>query len=164
MPEIRSKTQQEAFVSKALPSLFHTTPEDFLRYLNQDGNKFLRFYWDKAGSEPGVVKKENSFGLNHQVRQPFPHVTVVLITLPKPSEPPEAYFAALVFRPQRRSPILMVSDTTMVVALEMAAVPGESTETRLREWTKKLQGEDLGPGPQPKLEEFYKVVCDLVKP
>lgn len=163
MPENQKKTQQEAFVSDALPSLFHTTPQDFLRYLEQDGNKFLRFYWDQAGSDPNVVKKESSFGLNHQVRQPFAHTTVVLISLPKPAQPPEAYFAALVYRPLRRSPVLIVSDTTSVMALEMVSGESDPPETRLREWTKKLQSEDLGPGPQPKLEEFYRTVCDLVK-
>lgn len=163
MSENRIKTQQEAFVSEALPALFHATPEDFLLFLERDGNKFLRFYWDQAGSAPNVVKKENSFGLNHQVRQPFAHTTVVLISLPKPSQAPEAYYAALVYRPLRRSPMLMVSDTTSVITLEAAEAGPEAAGTRLREWDKKLQCEDLGPGPQPKLEEFYRKVCEMVK-
>jgi hypothetical protein len=157
-------TQQEIFVSKVIPSLFHSTPEDFIRYLERDGNKFLRFYWEQAGKDQQARGRSSALGLNYDIRQPYPRTTVVLITLPRPSSGIGTVFMAAIYRPMRRGPFLGVSDTTMVVSLVVSEEVDGKPVTVLREWTRKLAIEPLGLGPEPRLEEFYQAVCELVKP
>ncbi len=155
-----SKTQQNIFVDEVLPALFHRTPEEFLRFIIRDGNKFLRFYWDQAGKDPKLTQQESSLGLNYDLRQPEAHTSVVLVLLPKPRVEGEAYFVALIYRPLRRTPILGISDTTKVLVLEMGAEPGA---TRLREWTHKLVPELLPWSIEPKVEKFYRAVCTEIE-
>ena len=152
------KTQQTIFVSEVLPSLFHNSPEEFLHYLAQDGNKFLRFYWDQAGAALKDRDPTAPLGLNYDIRTPDDQTTVVLIALPPPAAEPEAYYAALVYRPQRRMLLFGISDTTKVLALERAEKPDGETGTLLREWSRKLTGEALGTGTLPRLEAFYESV------
>ncbi len=161
---VSGSTQQNVFVSEVVPSLFHTTPFDFLRYLSRDGNKFLRFYWEQAGEDPKVHGRTSALGLNYDIRQPYPQTTVALIQLPRPTVPPGTYFIAAVHRPLRRGMFLGVSDTTLVVSLDLAAMDGDRPVTRLREWDKKLGSENLGEGPRPVLDDFYQAVCKLIKP
>jgi hypothetical protein len=159
-----AKTQQSEFVSQVLPSLFHRTPEQFIRLLARDGNKFLRFYWDQAGADPAVGEKAATLGLNYDIREPFPHTQVVLITLPKPVVPTDAYFVALVYRPLRKTPFFGVSDTTKIIALETVGTAEGAQQTLLREWTKKMTSESLGAGPAPRLEAFYETIRTLLAP
>jgi hypothetical protein len=157
------KSDQIVFATQAIPALFHRTPEQFLAFLEKDGNKFLRFYWDEAGKNEGVGTRTPPLGLNHDIRKPDPHTTVILVILPRPKAAPEAFYLALVYRPLRRTPFLGVSDTTKVIALELADSVGEAPATLLREWTRKLKSETLGPGPEPHLEQFYQAVLERLQ-
>jgi hypothetical protein len=159
-----ARTQSAEFVSQVLPSLFHSTPEQFIQLLSRDGNKFLRFYWDQAGADLAVGEKAAWLGLNYDIREPSPHTQVILITLPQPIAPPDAYFTALIYRPLRRTPLFGVSDTTKVIALEMAGTAEGGQLTLLREWTKKMTSESLGAGPAPRLEAFYETIRTLLAP
>jgi hypothetical protein len=156
------KTQQMVFGSEVLPSLFHDTPEQFIRLLARDGNKFLRFYWDEAGKRLKESKRISSFGLNYDLRKPGKNIGVILVTLPKPQVESEAYFIALIYRPDRVTPILRISDITNVVALEYVLDPKGETNTLLVEWTRKLTREKISEGPPPLLKEFYQAICDLI--
>jgi len=156
------KTQQMVFVSEVLPSLFHDTPEQFIRLLARDGTKFLRFYWDEAGKRLEESKRISSFGLNYDLRKPGKNIGVVLVTLPKPQAESEAYFVALIYRPYRVTPILRISDITKVVALEYVLNPEGETDRLLVEWTRKLTREEISKGPEPVLNEFYTTICDLI--
>ncbi|MCL4559497.1 MAG: hypothetical protein M1281_02640 [Chloroflexi bacterium] len=159
MPDTPGKTQQMIFTNEVLPSLFHTSPKEFLRFLNRDGNKFLRFYWDQAGKQLEVPLEAAPLGLTYDLRQPEEHTTVALIVLPKPRREGEAYFAALIFRPLRRTPFLGISDTTKVIILEQGSQPGS---VLLREWTRKMAPEVLPESAEPKLDAFYRAVCEII--
>lgn len=163
MGEVSVLSQQEVFVSRVLPSLFHSTPDEFIHYLSRDGNKFLRFYWDQASKDEQTGASASALGLNYDIREPFPKTTVVLITLPRQAGA-RSCFVAAVYRPLRRTPFLGISDSTKVVALELAEESGGEPETQLVEWSRRLEREALGRGPAPKLEEFYRAVCEIVKP
>ena len=156
------KTQQMVFVSEVLPSLFHDTPEQFIRLLARDGTKLLRFYWDEAGKRLEESKRISSFSLNYDLRKPGKNIGVVLITLPKPQGESEAYFIALIYRPNRVTPILRISDITKVVALEYVFDKKDEPDTLLVEWTRKLMREEIRKGPEPVLNEFYRTICDLI--
>jgi len=157
---LTEQTQRTIFASQVLPSLFHGNPEEFIHYLSRDGNKFLRFYWEQAGAALQDKDPAAPLGLNYDIRSPEKNTTVVLITLPPPQSEPEAYFAALVYRPLRRMPFLGIADTTKVLVLEREQTREGTPGTLLREWSRKLSGEMLGRGTPPRLESFYDTVLE----
>ena len=153
------ETQSRIFCARWLPSLFHGTPVRFLGFLTNDGNKFLRFYWDQAGKDLPEEQCRDDFGLNYSFRE-LPNKTLVtLVTLPEPHQPGETYYMALVYRPYRR--LLFVSDTTKVIALEKtdaddpAAPPTRLVEINRHDLSREIiETDPVAPG----LEEFYDAV------
>jgi hypothetical protein len=154
MDPVLKKTQQLEFVSLVLPDLFHSLPDQFLFYLNRDGNKFLNFYWNEAAKKVEKSHQKAAFGLNYELHTPRPQVKVALIRLPAPLEAGEAHFVALCYRPTRVTPFLGIGDQTKLLVLE------HSTEaaTLLVELTRRLQRVVIGPGPEPRIEDFYQAV------
>jgi hypothetical protein len=63
------KTQQMVFVSEVLPSLFHDTPEQFIRLLARDGAKLLRFYWDEASKRLGRRRSGSGGSVSHGLQR-----------------------------------------------------------------------------------------------
>lgn len=150
------KTHQMEFVSDALASLFHNSPGEYLTFLNRDGTKFLRFYWDKVGEKIEGARRVDSYGLNYEFRTPEKNTTVVLVTLPRPLVDGESFFAAQVYRPLRRTPFLGISDITRMFTLDR---DDESPSgTYLREWSRRFRLVEIGPGPAPELDAFYEAV------
>jgi hypothetical protein len=152
------QSPQIDFVAKVLPELFHNSPDQFMILLARDGTKFLRFYWDLVGKKLAAAPQISPFGLNYDIRQPRPHEQVALITLPKPQREGEAYYTALIYRPNRVTPILRISDTTKVIALEYALDVNGNERPLLVEWTRKLQRELLNARCEAKLDDFYAAV------
>ncbi len=156
------KTQQLVFVNEALAQLFHFTPREFFRLLHQDGNVFLRFYWDRVGKELKLPSQPAPDELNYEIRQPSPETLIALITLPIPKIEEEAYFSAMVYRPHRVTPILRISDTTKMLVLENRRNSQGQPITALVELTKKLRFILISRGPDPELEGFYAAVLDQI--
>jgi len=155
------RTQQRVFVEEALTTLFHRTPEHFLGFLNRDGNIFLRFYWDRVGQNL-KLPKTIPYGLDFEFRKPERRATIALITLPEPKVDREAFFVALIYRPYRVTPFLLLSDTTKIIVLERHDELEDGPGTLLVEWTRRMEREVLGKGPLPVLEHFYRAVIHLV--
>lgn len=156
-------TQQMEFATKVLPSLFHDTPKDFLRFLNNDGNNFLRFYWELAGKNQQVSERKSPLGLNYDIRKPDSNTTIALVILPKPSLALETYFVALIFRPLRTTMFWGASDKTKVITLDLAINSEGSAFTQLRDWSKDLKGEVISNGPEPNLGNFYLTITELFR-
>jgi hypothetical protein len=157
------RSHQRVFYESALPSVFHATPEDFLFYLDRDGNKFLQFYWEQAGKSVSMSDRADVYGLNYVVRKPEKAVTVAIVLLPAPQETEEAYFEAFIFRPRRVTPILRISDMTAVFAQTLECSNGEISRTNIIELTRKEKTIDHGPGPEPVVEEFYLTSLELIR-
>jgi hypothetical protein len=132
-------THSQIFADQVLPQLFHGAPAQLWKYLNRDGTQFLNFYWNAAGEKLHRGARASSFGLNYTAEESAPRMYTAVITLPAPKIAGEAYYAALVYRPDRR--ILLVSDMTRVFTLELTdpAVEGGQPGTRLVQWTMHLQ-------------------------
>jgi hypothetical protein len=156
------KTHSMIFANEVLPSLFHSTPEAFLAYLQRDGNKFLQFYWHKAGEALPEDQRASSFGLNYEIRQPNKSTTIVMVSLPTPAREKDAFFVALIFRPLRRTPFLRISDVTKVLSLEFALQAEGKKGTRIVEWTRKWGCQEIGNGPEPTLADFYEAVIEII--
>ena len=163
MLKIAQKTQQMIFESEVLPSLFHSTPDQFFRYLERDGTKFLNFYWHAAGEKIDPALKTEAFGLSYLVRRPTNRTTMALISLPEPCKELEAYFVALIHRPLRIIPFSFISDTTKVVALEYAGEGSSGAQAMLVDWDRHLGREKLSTTQPFDLEGFYKAVKELLR-
>ncbi len=156
------RSQQTDFVQQALTDLFHTSPDQFLFLLARDGTKFLRFYWDQVGKKLPNSQLVPPFGMNYDIRNPWRNTAIALITLPKPQRVPEAYFIALIHRPNRVTPIFRISDTTKVIALEYAINEMGNDSTLMVEWTRRLEREPYHASPEPALEAFYDAVLNEI--
>ena len=157
------RTQQTDFVSQALTDLFHTSPEQFLFLLGRDGTKFLRFYWDQVGKKLPTEQMVTPFGINYDIRNPHRNTAVAIVTLPKPQKETEAYFTALIYRPNRVTPIFRISDTTKVFSLEYRIDAAGKDNTLMVEWTRRLQREPLNANPPPNLDAFYEAVLQEIQ-
>ena len=157
------RSYQRVFYETALPSVFHATPEDFLFYLDRDGNKLLKFYWEQVGKSFTISDRVDAYGLNYIIRKPKDTVTVALVLLPTPQVTDEAYFEAFIYRPRRVTPILRISDRTAVFAQTLVSSNGEKAMTHIIERTRKEQTIDHGPGPEPMVEDFYLTVLELIR-
>ncbi len=142
MPQPVEKTHPAEFIYRALPAVFHHSPDSFLQFLTRDGNKFLTFYWMEAGKGFTGFDRASFYGLDHEIRIPDPQTIIALITLPKPKAPGECYYAAFIYRPNRR--LLLVIDTTKVLTLESATGDPAADTPRLVEVDKKLDRQPLG--------------------
>ena len=132
-------THSQIFANQVLPQLFHGAPAQVVKYLDQDGTKFLNFYWDNAAEKLHRGARASSFGLNFTIEEPAPRMYAAVITLPEPKIAGEAFYTALIYRPDRR--ILLVSDMTRVFTLERVdpAAEGGQPGTRLVQWTTHLE-------------------------
>ena len=163
MLKIAAKTQQMIFESEVLPSLFHSTPDQFFRYLERDGIKFLNFYWREAGEKIDPSLHSQAFGLSYLVRRPTNRTTIALISLPEPCKELEAYFVALIYRPLRIIPFSFITDTTKVVALEYAGDGPDGARAGLVEWNRRLGREKFSNEEPLDLEGFYKAIKELIR-
>lgn len=153
---VREKTQSQAFVNEALPELFHRNPDTFVRLLERDGTRLLRFYWEEAGKRVKPENLRDAFGLNYLTYQPNRRTTIYLITLPEPKSYGEAYFAALVYRPYRV--LILSSDVSGVYSLERISSGEGSEDTLLVEWTKRLHRVEIRRDVQPEKNAFLQAV------
>lgn len=157
----QEKSQSQIFTDEVIPSLFHSSPGQFLQLLHRDGNKFLNFYWKLAGEKCPPDLKRDSFGLNYYFREPASRTLITMILLPQPISDGESYFSALIYRPDRR--ILFVADTTKIINLERVNEPGNPNGTLMVEWTRRKVREVIGNGPTPYQEEFYRAVIEQIR-
>jgi len=152
----KKDSQHLQFAYKAIPILFHNQSKDFLTHLDKDGLKFLNFYWDYVATETDDEGKSSSDGLAYEIRPFEGEKKIVLITLPHPRKPPEAYFLALITPPPKRS-MLPWQNHARVIGLE-----SHKDGTHLCDLTPRAIRVDQGIGPRPVLGDFYLAVCKLV--
>ncbi len=157
------RSHQVVFCEDALPSVFHQTPDQFLQYLERDGNKFLKFYWEQVSKSFVESVRADSYGLNYVIRQPQKDVTIAMVMLPAPQKNGEAYLEAFIYRPRRVTPILLINDMTAVFELVKATDSSENAKTMIIERTRKGESIEHGDGPAQTIEAFYRAVIELLK-
>lgn len=153
---VREKTQSQAFVNEALPELFHRNPDTFVRLLERDGTRLLRFYWEEAGKRVKPENLRDAFGLNYLTYHPNQRTTIYLIILPEPKSCGEAYFVALVYRPYRV--LILSSDVSGVYSLERISTGEGGEDTLLVEWTKRLHRVEIRRSVPPEENAFLQAV------
>jgi hypothetical protein len=98
----KNKSLQFNFGMEAIPVLFHSQTNQFMKYLEKDGVKFLNFWWNHVGDQLPEEKRLSSGGLTFEVEPIDKKTKLVIITLPTPKEDRDPYFLGLIARPERR--------------------------------------------------------------
>ncbi|NPV78281.1 MAG: hypothetical protein HPY59_18145 [Anaerolineae bacterium] len=98
----KNKSHQFNFAFEAIPILFHSQTNRFMEFIERDGLKFLRFWWDHVGDRMDEADRTPFEGMNFEIQQKEKDTKLVIITLPRPRHDQDAYFLALLAKPERR--------------------------------------------------------------
>ena len=83
--------------------------------------------------------------------------------LPAPKGATEAYFAALVHRPQKKGLFSRQGPIARFFTLERSIDLADSGPgSVLCEWTSSDIHSNMGDGPEPTLEAFFATVCNMI--
>lgn len=166
------KSQHFNFTHETIPFLWHKQHKEFLKFLDKDGIKFLRFWWKHLEENMGVKILSSAEGMGYQVKKYFTlkdkPVDYVLITLPEPETPGEVYYMALAKFPDNQNFIarffLMRLPVTRVLALQLESKDetGNIT-TGIYELTPRARNVRVKDGCEPKLSDFNKLVMSELK-
>lgn len=132
-------TQHYLFAHRLLAGLLQSSPDDLRKSLLKEGDALLKRLWIHAGMHG---KPSPDGPVSFFVHQVTPTQEALVIQLPPPQEPPEAYFVAY------------LGDT--VYTLEL----GSGNETYLCSWNADTHS-NLGKGPAPERDAFLKGLADV---
>ena len=87
---LAKQNQHQMFSYEILPLIFHNESISFFTYLQRDGTKFLKFWWDRAGVNLDESLRGSSEGIDYEIRTIADGREVVLVTLPAPKKQSES--------------------------------------------------------------------------
>ena len=151
------KSHQWNFVFEALPALFHSQTDAFMKYLDKDGVKLLKFYWDHTGDKMPEEKRVSSPGLAVEKDQIDEKTQLITITLPSPKEDGDAYFVGLIPKPERRFAIVRFYNSTMFVLTRKDDVD-QPNRTCFGEVTPRGAFHTRGVGLKPTKQDFKRII------
>ncbi|KAF0111784.1 MAG: hypothetical protein FD147_586 [Chloroflexi bacterium] len=111
----KNKSLQYNFAFEAMPILFHSQTSGFMNHLEKDGIEFIKFWWNHVGDRMEESKRITPAGITFDVEQIDKNTRLVLITLPTPKEDGDAYFLALIARPEKRFAWVRLPNTAVYV-------------------------------------------------
>jgi len=151
------KSHQWNFVFDAMPALFHGQTDGFVKYMNKDGVKFLKFYWDHMGDKLPEGKRVSAPGLAIEKDQINAKTQLITITLPSPKEDGDAYFIGLIPRPERRFAMVRFYNSSMFVLIRKDDVD-QPHRTSFGEVTPKGNYRERGIGLTPTKQDFKRII------
>lgn len=157
----KTRSQQYNFAYEALPTLFHSQTNEFFKYIEKDGVKFLKFWWNHVGEQYDESTKQSADGLRVKVMDLGKKNTLVLVTLPTPKVAHDPQLICMVGSPERRF-FLVRLPTTRYFTLELGE-HNSTTDTKMYEVTPRLRKLSVDETSQAVAEEFIKAVRKLVK-
>lgn len=156
------KSQQNNFGLEALPILFHSQTEQFMKYLEKDGDKFLKFWWNHVGDRMPENKRITYGGTAFETEKIDSKTTLVIITLPSPKEDGDPYFLAFVAKPERRFFLVRIP-TTIAFALVRDDKCGQEHLTRFGFLTPMGIFRSRGVGLNPTKTDFKRIVKSKIE-
>lgn len=158
------KSQHYNYTHETLPIMWHNQNQEFLKYIDKDGVKFLRFWWKHLVDNLGVTLVSDPEGLGFQIKEVNDKsgkaVNLVLISLPTPVNIGEAHYLLLAKFPKKITifdMFLIHPPSTRVLALELEGYAEDGTpKTGLWELTVRARNVRLKQGCEPVLDTFYK--------
>jgi|HigsolmetaAR202D_1030399.scaffolds.fasta_scaffold11260_2 hypothetical protein len=150
----RSRGQHYAFAQHVLPTLTWKHPDRLLTlFTGAEREEFLQAVWKTAGEHQPAADLVDGTTLHSSIHKQEQH-TIVLITLPQPVAPVEAYFIAIVFthpsQPAAENTIQQVRYFTLEFANDFISRQNHTVFAEVRE-----DGHyNFGRGPRPELQAF----------
>ena len=157
------KSQLWNFGLEAIPILFHSSTNSFMKYIEKDGKKFLEFYWNHVGDRLPEEKRTSPAGLAFEVESIDKRTQLVIITLPTPKVDGDPYFLGLVVRPERRFGWVRIPNSLCYV-LKRADDCGQPHLTRFGEMTPRALFRERGIGLAPTKLDFKRTVKKRLEP
>jgi hypothetical protein len=156
----KDKSQLYNFAHEALPIVFHSQTDDFMKYLEQDGLNFLKFWWDHVGIQLKQPEDTPLEGVSFTITPINEKKKVVIITLPKPSEDDDIFFIGLISSPEKRFAWVKLP-TQRALALVYRPHPDFPRQTEIGDLTPRGIFVPLGAGPEADLEKFTAIVMRI---
>lgn len=153
----KKKSHQWNFVFEALPALFHGQTDGFIKYLDKDGVKFLKFWWDHIGDRIPEEKRVSAAGLTFEKEELNPKTRLITLTLPSPKEDGDVYFVGLIPRPERRFAMVRFYTSSMFVLIRKDSVD-QPNRTSFGQVTPKGNYHELGIGLKPTHQDFKRII------
>ncbi|NPV56450.1 MAG: hypothetical protein HPY76_07255 [Anaerolineae bacterium] len=155
------KSQHYNFTYEAVPVMFHSQTSEFMKYIEQDGTKFLKFWWDHVGGKLPTEKHVPFKDVKIEMEVVDKNTKVAFIELPRPTEDDECYFMALVKRPERYFAWvrLPTNDIYCLVRRPFAEFPHG---TEMMAITPRGNRASIGAGIEPRYEDFKTEVMRMV--
>ncbi len=151
------------YAMEAIPILFHSQTDGFMKYIDKDGLDFLKFWWNHVGDRLDESKRISPNGLSFEVERIDKNTRLVIITLPSPTEDGDAYFLGLVARPERRFFFIRLPNTNVYV-LRRADGCGQPHLTSFGELTPRALYRERGIGLNPTKQDFKRIVKKRLEP
>jgi hypothetical protein len=164
-----SRQHHYDFGHVVLRQIFFQNPAGVVAALTNRGDEILRKIWAEVGEkiteDKGALVALSPAGLTCMATKLGGNTTAVIVTLPPPEASPEAYFVALVYRPEHKRLYGILGKQTRLaryVTLELGinAFDGEKT-TVLCEWAGDMHL-NTGTGPVATKEAFISRLVDMV--
>ncbi len=167
----KNKSQHWNFTHETIPIMWHKQNDSFLKYLDKDGVKFLRFWWKHLVDNMGVLVPSSPEGLGFHLKETPDKdgkpIKMVSITLPEPTMDGEVYYMFLVKKPKKKTIadfMLLRLPTTFVISLQRDGVnPDGTIKTIMYELTPLGRNVRIGPGVEPILDTFQKSAREYLK-
>lgn len=157
------KTHSYRFAFEAINTLFQRNTKEFNLFLERDGIKFLKFWWDRVGNDVPEEERREARGLAFTHRNLDDGRRVTLITCPTPIAEPEAYFLALIPKPIKHNYFFSWKNLTRFITLEYKVNEDGRPTTQLAEWTYRFNHFPIEGQCPPELEAFWQTVKGLYR-
>jgi hypothetical protein len=159
----KKKSQSYNFCYDIIPALFHSQTDEFMKYIERDGLKFLQFWWDHVGEKLPFEQLVPFGSVKFETVERGEKRRIVFISLPPPPHEYDIYFLALIRDPEKHFAWLRLP-STRIVCLVRRSKDDFKNGTQLGDLTPRAIYQPIGSGPQPTLEQFKEAVFDLTKP
>lgn len=153
----KEKSQNWNFAFEAMPLLFHSQTNGFMKYIDKEGLQFLQFWWNHVGDKLSEEKRVNPHGMSFEVEEIEKNTRLVIITLPSPKEDGDAYFLACVARPEKRFAMVRLPNSRMFVLFRDDHVD-QPHHTNFGELTPQANFRPRGVGLNPTKLDFKRIV------
>lgn len=157
----KSKSQQYNFAYEALPTLYHGQTDQFIKFIEKDGLKFLKFWWDHVGESYEAENRISSEGLRLKVIEVGKKNHLIHVTLPVPIHPQDPYLVCMAGSAERRF-FLVRLPTTRLFTLELGE-NFDKKQTQYYEITPRLRKIPMGEASEATPDEFIKMIRKLTK-
>lgn len=157
----KKQTQSYVFGHEALPILFHKETTQFIRYMKEDANRFLKFWWGQVGAKLEDTRTTELETINAEVRELLDKKsTLIWVRMPPPKFNEEFYMMVFVKKPEFTFMVRWPS--TRVFGLAKVPKSVSPTETFIYELTPRARTVPVKPGPQVSKEGFIQSVESIV--